>query len=114
MKKFIVTLTLFFLLSIPAHALMSFGDIENAKNMSYSDLNFSGNYVTVTIENDNDAPVRFVASMVFATLFDEVLGEALVVVSMIPPKGEVTVREIIRNGDPKKCANASKLFWVFH
>ena len=58
MKKFIVTLTLFFLLSIPAHALMSFGDIENAKNMSYSDLNFSGNYVTVTIENDNDAPVR--------------------------------------------------------
>jgi len=52
--------------------------------------------------------------MVFATLFDEVLGEALVVVSMIPPKGEVTVREIIRNGDPKKCANASKLFWVFH
>lgn len=114
MKRFIVALFVLVLFVIPAHALMSFGDIPGAPGMEYDDLKIQGNYVYVTIENNNSRPVRFAASLSFASLRDEILGETFIDISIIPPGGEAKVKSIILQGDPAKIKKANKLYWILY
>lgn len=115
MKRFLMLASLILALhAAPAHALMSFGDIPGVPKMSYHNLEFRGNYVEITIRNSNDFPVRFYATVAFASIMDEILGEIFLDFTIIPSGGEASKKAIVIRGDPKKVHNASKIFWVIH
>lgn len=108
MKKAFLAVVLVLVLASSAFALFASGKVDD--EVEYSNLRIEGRYITMLIHNNLDKRVTFAATAYFLTMFDDVLGESFIRVTL-GPKQRVQVREIIILNTGAEIGKARKIEW---
>ena len=112
-SRFIIILVLILALAGVSHALVRDGAIRGKKGLSFSNVNYAFDNVTLTVSNSTKYNVSFGGSMLFLDRHHRVVARAEVMKGKIKRHSSRRYKAFFTLGSGNEARTASFLEWEF-